>query len=234
VSQGGADILIVDDDPELCELLREYLEDEGVSLEAPHDGRAGLDRARSGEHGLVVLDVMMPELSGLEVLRGLRRTSDVPVLMLTARGRDVDRIVGLELGADDYLAKPFNPRELLARIRAIHRRVSPSTTPTPPPDPERLEARGVTVHPPSRTATVDGEPLHLTTSEFALLHALLERAGEVVTREELSERVLERRFSPLDRSLDVHVSNLRRKLGKRVIRTVRGHGYLFAREEPSA
>lgn len=228
MSTGGAHILLIDDDLELCELLREYLEDEGFSLETAHDGEAGLERAKSGEHDLVVLDVMMPKMGGLDVLRALRATSAVPVLMLTARGRDVDRIVGLEMGADDYLAKPFNPRELLARIRAVGRRASRE-----PSSPSKIEVAGVAVHPGSRTATLNGEPVHLTTAEFALLEALLARAGEVVDREALAEIVLGRRFSPLDRSLDVHVSNLRKKLGKGRIKTVRGHGYLFARTEPA-
>ncbi len=227
VSLAGATrtILLIDDDLELCELLREYLGEEGFEVESVHDGDVGLARALEGAHDLVVLDVMMPGQSGFDVLRKLRASSEVPVVMLTARGRDVDRIVGLEMGADDYLGKPFNPRELVARIRAVRRRVERTSA----PDLERLAVDGVALHAPSRSASLHGEPLHLTSAEFALLEALLERAGEVVSREELSERVLDRRFSPLDRSLDVHVSNLRRKLGKDRIKTVRGHGYLFAR-----
>ncbi len=230
-----ADILVIDDDMELCELLTEYLGEEGFSVEAVHDGREGLARASRGEHGLVVLDVMLPGHSGFEVLRRLRESSQVPVLMLTARGQDVDRIVGLEMGADDYLAKPFNPRELVARIRAIQRRM------------ERVdEGRGevlsvgdVSLLVAARAVTRAGDELALTSAEITLLEVLLRSAGSVVSREELSRSVLDRRFSPYDRSIDVHVSNLRKKLGpsasgRERIKTVRGHGYLYAVERADA
>jgi len=221
-------ILLVDDDRELCELLTEYLGEHGLTVEARHDGERGLQHALRSSPALVVLDVMLPTLDGFEVLRRLRTRSDVPVLMLTARGEDVDRIVGLEMGADDYLAKPFNPRELLARIRAVRRRAGDGGRRT------ELGVGPVTLDAAARTAAVDGSPLELTSTEFALLQTLLRHAGEVVGRDALSEQVLERRFSPLDRSIDVHVSGLRRKLAGTAaqgrVKTVRGHGYLFALE----
>ena len=223
-----APVLLVDDDGELCELLTEYLGDEGFEVESRHDGASGLERALTGEHALLVLDLMLPELPGLDVLRELRASSDLPVIVLTARGRDVDRIVGLELGADDYLPKPFNPRELLARMRAILRR--PARTARAPV----LREAGLSLDTAARAVTLDDVPLDLTTTEFALLEALLRRAGRIVTRETLSREALGRAFSPLDRSLDVHVSNLRRKLASvsdaERIKTVRNHGYLLVSE----
>ncbi|MCB9594577.1 MAG: response regulator transcription factor [Sandaracinaceae bacterium] len=219
-------LLLIDDDRELCELLVEYLGEHGWTVEARHDGEDGLRRALAMEPALVVLDVMLPRLDGFEVLRRLRTRSEVPVLMLTARGEDVDRIVGLEMGADDYLKKPFNPRELLARIRAIRRRTE-ARRPVIAAGALRLDAQ-------ARVATVDGAALALTTTEFALLEVLLRHAGAVVSREELSVEVLGRRFSPMDRSVDVHVSGLRRKLAgssaEGALKTVRGHGYQLAAE----
>jgi DNA-binding response OmpR family regulator len=221
-------VLLVDDDSELYQLLKEYLADEGFSLDACHDGVRGLERARGEEHALVILDLMLPELSGLDVLRELRAGSDVPVLVLTARGQDVDRIVGLELGADDYLPKPFNPRELLARMRAILRR--PARTARSP----MLRAADLVLDAASREVTLGGVRLDLTTTEFELLHALLRRPGQIVSREALCREVLGRAWRPFDRSLDVHVSNLRKKLGAVTdedrIKTVRNHGYLLVVE----
>ena len=219
-----ADILVIDDDRELCELLDAYLGSEGLSIEAVHDGRQGLERALRGEHRLVVLDVMLPSMSGFEVLRALRETSRLPVVMLTARGDAVDRIVGLEMGADDYLAKPFEPRELVARIRAVHRRVEG------PADADVLVEGELELRLASRTALLGGEPLALTSGELDILELLLRYVGKVVSREMLYTKALGRHFSPADRSVDVHVSNLRRKLGADRIKTVRGQGYLFARE----
>ncbi|MGE0784829.1 MAG: response regulator [Sandaracinaceae bacterium] len=224
------DVLLIDDDRELCDLLREYFVGESLSFDAVYDGPAGLSRLSAGGVGLVILDVMLPGKNGFDVLREIRAMSTVPVLMLTARGREVDRIVGLEMGADDYLAKPFNPRELVARIRAIHRRVAPGGSARAESD--VVEVGDVRVHVASRTATLAGEPLALTTAEFDLLVELVRQAGRVLSREELCLSVLGRRFSPLDRSLDVHVSNLRKKIGQGLIKTVRGHGYLLARPEP--
>ena len=221
---------MIDDDVELCELVTEYLEPDGYAVEAASDPVTGLERAMSGAHALVVLDVMMPRLNGLDLLRRLRATSTLPVLMLTARGRDVDRIIGLELGADDYLPKPFNPHELAARIRAILRRARP---PADSPPGERLSVGDVEVDIRARTARSSGALLDLTTVEFDLLTALLRGAGSVMTREELSLQVLGRGFNPQDRSIDTHVSNLRRKLGPyrqgmERIKSVRGAGYLYA------
>ncbi len=230
-------ILIVDDDVELCELISEYLSGEGFEVEAVHTGEQGLKRALSGEHVLVVLDVMLPGLSGLEILRRLRTESRIPVLILTARGDDVDRIVGLEIGADDYLPKPFNPRELLARVRAILRRAG-----APHAGPERIAIGDVELDPAARTVRRSGEPVELTSVEFGLLEALMRAAGQVVTREQLAQSVLGRRFMPYDRSIDMHVSKLRKKLGEQAgdterIKTIRGVGYIYARpssDHPSA
>lgn len=218
-----ASVLLIDDDEELTELLVSYLGAEGFEVAVAHDGPTGLERASSEDHEMVVLDVMLPGMNGFDVLRELRQRSRVPVLMLTARGEDVDRIVGLELGADDYLAKPFNPRELVARIRAVRRRIDP-----PDETPKALSVGEVTIDPAAHAVTLHGEELALTTSEYAVLEVLLRHAGTVVSRETLSQEALGRRYSPLDRSIDVHVSNLRRKLGSDAIRTVRGAGYLYA------
>ena len=226
-------ILIVDDDVELASLLRDYLSREGFAIEAVHDGVSGLERARSGDHAIVILDVMLPRMSGLDVLRALRTTSEVPVLMLTARGDDVDRIVGLEMGADDYLPKPFNPRELAARVRAIQRRSEARTGAAVAR--EVLAAGDVSLDVGARVVRRAGDEIPLTSVEFALLELLLRTPGKIVTREAISEHVLGRRFSPFDRSIDVHVSNLRKKLGaaegRDRIKTVRGTGYLFAEDE---
>lgn len=235
MSEPGPRILVVDDDVELCELLSEYLGAEGFAVEAVHDGREGLARASAGSHALVVLDVMLPGQNGFDVLRRLRERSQVPVVMLTARGHEVDRIVGLEMGADDYLAKPFNPRELVARIRAIQRRLDRERAALREGGAEVLTAGDVTLFVASRTVQRGGEDVALTSAELTLLEVLLRAAGTVVSREDLSLRVLDRRFSPYDRSIDVHVSNLRKKLGpspsgRDRIKTVRGHGYLYAVE----
>ena len=222
-------ILIIDDDEELCELVSEYLGVEGFEVESVNDGETGLERALSGEYALVILDVMLPKMTGFEVLRKLRETSKLPVLMLTARGDDMERIVGLEIGADDYLPKPFNPRELVARLRAILRRtaVSPAGS-----EGEKLDVDGVQISTTSRIATRDGEDLNLTSVEFELLRELLREAGRVVKKDYLSQSVLERDLSPYDRSLDMHISNLRKKLGPRSdgserIKTIRSVGYIY-------
>ncbi|MBC7908903.1 MAG: response regulator [Pyrinomonadaceae bacterium] len=225
-------LLIVDDDVELCELVTEYLRAEGFDLEAVYDGERGVERGLSAEHALIILDVMLPALNGFEVLRRLRAASRIPVLMLTARGEDLDRIIGLEIGADDYLAKPFNPRELAARIRAILRRANPEIEPEKSDAPERLRVGDVEIDAGARVATCAGEILDLTAVEFDLLCALLRAAGRVVAREELARNVLGRALTPFDRSIDMHVSHLRRKLGQRAdgterIKTVRGAGYIY-------
>ena len=216
-------LLIVDDDVELCSLLKEFLQREGFTVECVHDGRSGLEAAKQGNYDLIVLDVMLPGLDGFELLKQLRRESRVPVLMLTARGEDVDRIVGLELGADDYLPKPFNPRELTARVKAILRRTEAKV------NRGRIEVNGVVLDPGTREVTSDGKPIEVTTLEFDILEHLMRNAGRVVSRDGLMESLYNRKATPFDRSIDMHVSHLRRKLeGERpVIKTIRGVGYQF-------
>jgi len=229
-------ILVIDDDVELCSLVGEYLEPEGFRIEAVHDGNRGLDRALNGDHLLIVLDVMLPGMNGFDVLRRIRNTSRTPVLLLTARGEDVDRIVGLEIGADDYLPKPFNPRELVARIRAILRRAQAgekSAERLEDQIPEVVQVGDIELDPATRIVRQNGKPIELTSVEFNLLHVLLREAGRVVTREHLVDAVLSRKFSPFDRSIDMHVSKVRKKLGDSDIgsdhiKTVRGVGYIFA------
>ena len=226
-------ILVIDDDVELCALVSEYLRPEGFQVESAHDGNSGLARALSGDHALVVLDVMLPRLNGFDVLRKMRDGSRIPVLLLTARGQDVDRIVGLEIGADDYLPKPFNPRELVARIRAILRRTRGKGE---MPVPEVIRVGDVELDPATRSVQHRGKPVELTSVEFGLLQVLLREAGRVVTREALVDEVLGRKFSPFDRSIDMHVSKVRKKLGdsgsEDYIKTIRGAGYIFALARP--
>ena len=223
-------ILVIDDDVELCHLVGEYMAAEGFAVDCVHDGESGLKKAGAGEYLLAVLDVMLPGINGFEVLRRVRATSRLPVLLLTARGEDVDRIVGLEIGADDYLPKPFNPRELVARIRAILRRTRGENA---PPTPDIVRVGEVELDPASRTVRLDGKPVDLTSVEFNLLEVLLREAGRVVPRERLVNAVLSRKFSPFDRSIDMHISKVRKILGDTVadehIKTVRGVGYIFAR-----
>ena len=223
-------LLVVDDDVELCSLLSEFLRREGFLVQCEHDGRRGLELALEGGLELVVLDVMLPGLDGFEILKRLRHQSRVPVLMLTARGEDVDRIVGLELGADDYLAKPFNPRELLARIKAILRRTEPQ------PNRGRIEVNGVVLDPGSREVTVDNASADLTTLEFDILEQLMRAAGRVVSRDDLMESLYKRKSTPFDRSIDMHVSHLRRKLegSRSMIKTIRGSGYQFCQANEEA
>jgi DNA-binding response OmpR family regulator len=225
-------ILIIDDDVALCELVTEYLEPLGFEITPVHRGDQGAEFAISGKFSIVVLDVMLPGLNGFEVLRRIRAGSKVPVLMLTARGDDVDRIVGLEIGADDYLPKPFNPRELVARIRAILRR-SQTATAREDDQPRTLTAGDVELDLGTRVVRRDGQIIELTAVEFDLLEKLLRAAGRIITREELSKDVLGRSTSPFDRSIDMHISNLRKKLGHQLadverIKTVRGVGYIYA------
>jgi len=230
-------ILIIDDDTELCELITEYLEDEGLDVDSVHDGVAGVERCLSNEPDLVILDVMLPGLGGFAVLSKIRETSKVPVIMLTARGEEVDRIVGLEMGADDYLPKPFNPRELVARIRAILRRTAGTAG-----DGEEsavIMVDDLEMDIGSRRVSCSLGDVDLTGAEFAVLETLVRAAGTVVSRDELSRRALGRRASAFDRSLDVHLSNLRKKLGQlpgggERIKTVRGVGYLYVKPSGSA
>ncbi|HYW69796.1 MAG TPA: response regulator transcription factor [Pyrinomonadaceae bacterium] len=220
----------MDDDVELCELVAEYLEPDGYEAEAVNEGKAGVRRALSGEHALVVLDYMLPGLNGFEVLRQIRAASRVPVVMLTARGDDTNRIIGLQLGADDYLPKPFNPLELVARINAVLRRSQIYADETRP---EILQVGDVEIDNRTRSVRRDSQPVELTVVEYSLLERFLQAPGKVLTREELVRDVLHRQLSPLDRSIDTHVSNLRKKLGHSVngaerIRTIRGIGYIYA------
>src|SRR6202021_1615164 len=219
----------IDDDVELCGLVQEYLQAEGFSVECVHDGERGLQRATAGAYLLAVLDVMLPGINGFEVLPRIRPTSRLPVLLLTARGEDVDRIVGLEIGADDYLPKPFNPRELVARIRAVLRRTR--TDGSAPAAPDIVRVGEGELDPAERSGRRDGQLVDLTSVEFNLLEVLLREAGRVVPRERLVNAVLSRKFSPFDRSIDMHVSKVRKKLGDTdsadTIKRVRGGGNVF-------
>lgn len=233
-------LLLIDDDIELCALLAEFLLDEGFGLETCHDGIEGVEKAVTGSFALVILDVMLPGCNGFEALQKIRKQSDVPVLMLTARGDEVDRIVGLEIGADDYLAKPFNPRELIARIRAIFRRTKSNKADRGAVAGKKtLNVGGIEMDIAARRVLKQGREIDLTAAEFNLLKVLLVSAGEVVSREELNQAVLGRNYSPYDRSIDVHVSKLRKKLGAGIgnpdpIKAIRGEGYLFAASDVSA
>ncbi|NLF96622.1 MAG: response regulator transcription factor [Candidatus Riflebacteria bacterium] len=226
-------ILIIDDDNELCELLAEYLTSEKFEPTCIHNGRTGLEKALAGGFDLIILDIMLPEMNGLDVLKNLRSQLNTPVIMLTARGDEVDRILGLELGADDYLPKPFSPRELVARIRAVFRRLALNSEDSGDKASGRIEIADVSIDSGSRTAEKGGVSLGLTEVEFAILEQLMRSAGNVVERQMLAEKVLGRRLSYDDRSLDVHMSNLRKKIGQgnEVIRTIRGTGYLYVRPE---
>jgi DNA-binding response OmpR family regulator len=222
-------VLIIDDDVELTKLLEEYLQGEQFDLSAAHDGPAGLEKALNNSYSVIVLDVMLPGMSGLDVLKQLRQKSAVPVLMLTARGSELDRILGLELGADDYLAKPFNPRELVARLRAILRR---TTSSAPSATAQPVHVADLELHPESRSVTCGGKPVTLTGAEFDLLYTFMRSPGKIISREDLTQAALGRPMSPMDRSIDVHVSNLRRKLGTydsnhERIKAIRGSGYVY-------
>jgi DNA-binding response OmpR family regulator len=225
-------VLLADDDEELCDMLGAYLRREGFEVECAHDGETALAKALSGSYDLVVLDVMMPKRDGFDVLRRLRRESLVPVLMLTARGSDVDSIVGLELGADDYLPKPCNPRVLTARMRAVLRRAGVEAE----DDAGDLQIGDIELRPGARRVRRGGEAVELTSTEFSVLAVLMQSAGRIVSKEALSEQALGRKLTRYDRSLDMHISNLRRKLGplpdgEERIETVRGVGYLYRRTE---
>jgi two-component system response regulator CpxR len=220
-------ILLIDDDVELGQAMREYFGRRQIDLEAVHEPKRGLARALAGGHDLVLLDVMMPGLDGLELLGMLRRSSEVPVIMLTAKTRQMDRVAGLDAGADDYLPKPFGPEELLARIRAVLRRTRPTQEPL-----EVLEVGGLTLSPGAREVRSDGLTVNLTSIEYDLFEILIRSAGRTVTRDAMSSAIYRRQASPFDRAVDMHMSNLRKKLGPKgsLIRTVRGMGYLFSTE----
>jgi len=227
-------ILVIDDDVELSDLLTEYLGREGYAVECAYAGDTGLKKALSGAYSLIVLDVMLPVMNGFEALQAIRRQITTPVIMLTARGNDIDRVVGLEMGSDDYLSKPFNARELLARIRAVLRRSGQNRPDVITPDaPARLRIGDIELDPGTRVVARGGETVDLTSVEFCLLEMLMRRAGQLVSREDLMQSVLNRALSPYDRSIDVHVSKIRKKLGVDTngmdrIKTVRGVGYLYA------
>lgn len=222
-------VLLIDDDTELTKLLEEYLKEEQFHLDFAYDGVSGLEKALNGPYAVVVLDVMLPGKNGLDVLKQLRQKSSVPVLMLTARGSELDRILGLELGADDYLPKPFNPRELVARLRAILRRTATGGAAL---SGQPVHLADVELHPESRSVTCGGKPVTLTGAEFDLLYTFLRNPGKIISREDLTQAALGRPMSPMDRSIDVHVSNLRRKLGAydgnhERIKAIRGSGYVY-------
>jgi DNA-binding response OmpR family regulator len=227
-----ARVLLVDDDRELCLMLTEYLEAEHFAVRSVHDGGDALAAMKSGEFEIIILDVMLPSVNGFEVLRKLGAAHQTPILMLTARGDDVDRIVGLELGADDYLSKPFNPRELVARMRAILRRASSRAAQDRAP--EELAVGRIALNTGMHQVRMDGAPVALTGAEFRVLELLMRSAGQVISREALTEQALGRKLVPYDRSIDTHISNLRRKLdleqGKNPeIKNVRGSGYTLTR-----
>jgi two-component system response regulator CpxR len=226
-----ARLLVVDDDVDLCKLVSDYLEAEGFEVHAVHSGSEGERAALEGSYDLIVLDVMLPDKKGFEVLKEIRAHGRSPVLMLTAKGDEFDRVLGLELGADDYLSKPFSPRELVARIGAILRRSgwqSEGNSLRPPV----MRSGDLELDPSARAASRGGEVLHLTSAEYDILRLFIGSPGQVLTREKLVEHVLDRKFSPFDRSIDLHISNLRKKLGPHAdgterIRSVRGIGYLY-------
>lgn len=225
-------VLLVDDDVELTTLLKEYLVEEGFAVEAAQDGRVAIDAAVSGAVDIIVLDIMMPQINGLDVLQRLRRVSRVPVLMLTARGDDSDRIAGLNLGADDYVPKPCSPGELAARLKAILRRTGRAIADAAP---ESIEVGSLTLHTGSRTAEWHGGPLTLTGTEFGLLELLARSAGQLVSKQDISIRVFGRPLASFDRRIDVHLSSVRQKLGARTdgqpwIQSVRGQGYQLLRD----
>lgn len=225
-------ILLADDDVELVDMLGEYLGQEGFEVDKAHDGKTALQKALNSQFELIVLDVMMPEMNGFDVLRQLRTQSQVPVLMLTARGEDVDSIVGLEMGADDYLAKPCNPRVLVAHMRAILRR-SEQNPDGASATADSLAINDLKLERGARRVLLNEQPVTMTSTEFRVLEVLLEEAGHVVSKQALSERALGRELNLYDRSLDMHVSNLRKKLGpladgEERIKTIRGIGYQYA------
>ena len=234
ITPNSEQILVIDDDVELCRLVTRYLAQEGFQIESVNGGASGAERALSGNYALIVLDVMMPGMNGFDVLRRIRAKSRMPVLMLTAKGDALDRVLGLEMGADDYLPKPFNPQELAARIRAILRRAQPADEKGRASSPP-IVVGDVEMNLGTRVVRRGSEVISLTTVEFDLLEVLLHAAGQVVDREKLTRDVLGREFSPFDRSIDTHVCNLRKKIGLLAdgterIKGVRGIGYLYALE----
>ncbi|MGD8118203.1 response regulator [Vibrio sp. Hep-1b-8] len=228
-------ILLIDDDTELTSLLKEVLSFEGFDVSEANNGEEGLARL-SDDIDLILLDVMMPKLNGMETLKRLREDWQTPVLMLTAKGEEIDRVIGLELGADDYLPKPFSDRELLARIRAILRRTQSSANGKQSKNSDCVEYQDIQIYPGKQEAYCQGQLLDLTTTEFALLSHFVQNPGQTLTKETLSLDVLGKRLAAFDRAIDMHVSNLRKKLpdredGKSRIKTLRGRGYLLVEED---
>lgn len=224
-------VLLIDDDVELAEMIRDYLIAEGFDVAMAHDGESGVREALSGRHAIAVLDVMMPGINGIEVLRRIRGESAMPVVMLTARGDDTDRIVGLELGADDYVPKPCTPRELTARIRAILKRIGGAGL----GQARVITAGALSVWPENRKAEWNGQAVELTSTEFSLLEVLVRHAGQIVSKEDLSMQGLGRPLMRFDRSIDVHVSSMRQKFGalpdgRSCIQTVIRKGYMLVKE----
>jgi len=221
-------ILLIDDDIELCDLLSEYLGAHGFDIVTENDGQAGLERALKDDFALILLDVMLPKLDGFEVLKQFRQKKLTPLIMLTARGEDFDRIFGLELGADDYLAKPFNHRELLARVKAITRRIEHINSLNKTPS---LDMNNIRVCPKSREVFANDNVLMLTGTEYEILLLLIKNANEIISKDDISNQVLGRRLVAFDRSIDMHVSNIRKKIAEHSqgekIKTVRGSGYIF-------
>ncbi len=225
-------LLLVDDDVELCQLLDEYLTQEGFNVQLAHSGDQAAELVSSNQYDLMILDVMLPQMNGFDVLRKVREFNPLPILMLTARGDDIDRVVGLEMGADDYLTKPCNPRELVARIRSIIRRFEMVPSQVQQADNKSLKVGDLTVEHFSRRILKLQQEIELTTTEFDILALLLNSAGQLVTREAISEQCLGRRLLAYDRSIDMHVSNIRKKLGlseqgQERIKTIRGTGYQY-------
>ena len=226
--KNSPNLLLIDDDIELCTLLGEYLTAEGFHYTAVHDGQAALDTTAKQHFDLIILDVMLPQRSGFDVLKTLRVSDQTPVIMLTAKGDTVDRVVGLEIGADDYLAKPCDPRELVARIRALLRRASQSVNSSP----EKLVSGKITLNLGTRSALWETADVNLTGTEFSVLEILVRRAGQVISKDEMTEQALNRKLTPYDRSIDVHVSNIRKKINqagcqRELIINVRGAGYML-------
>jgi DNA-binding response OmpR family regulator len=231
-SPGGLRVLIIDDDRDLGGLIKQYLEPLGYTVALEYDGPGGVERALGETFDAIILDVTLPGMDGFEVLKRLRARSDVPILMLTSRGEETDRIVGLEMGADDYLPKTFSSRELLARLRAVMRRNTRSESATAPRDEAEIVVGGLRINPAARVVLLDNQPLSLTALEFELLASLARARGRVKSREQLIETIAERNYDGLDRSIDVHIWSLRRKLGDdpknpRFIQTVRAVGYML-------
>lgn len=230
-------ILLVDDDQELCELLARYLEKESVAVDMVHTGRDGLDQIDRNDYDAVVLDIMLPGMSGLDVLSELRKTSQLPVIMLTAKGDEMDRILGLEIGADDYLPKPCNPRELVARLRAVLRRSQSVQEPENPQ--EIINIDELVIDHTQHHVLKDGEMIELTVTEYNILNVLVKHRGKVVEKNQLAEEAMSRSLTLFDRSLDMHLSNLRKKVGPHLngaarIKTIRGVGYMYVTEDAVA